>query len=248
MKIIFSFFLLFLASNPLWAKTEITIVAASSLTDTLTKLLKIYEQKHSIKISLSFDSSARLARQIKEGAHADLFFSADKEWTLLLEKENFILPQHSTDFLSNKLVVIAHRSSSLKLNNFSAVGDLPLKTLCMGFGTSPVGKYGYEALNKAQVFSKVSSKIVHGENARHVLEWVAKNEADAGIVFLTDARSEPRVKVLVEIPKDLHSQVIYPVSLVGKNPSPASLKLSQFLKSEEAKKVFEEGGFTVFHP
>ena len=222
-----------------------TMLAASSLTDSVSKIVKEFEKETRTKVNVLFDSSARLARQIKEGSKADLFMSADKEWTEFLAKEKLTSSGKTIDLLSNELVLIAPKSSPVVIKDFKDLGIVPFKTLCMAFGTTPVGKYGYEALNQAGLFQKVSPRIVHGENARNVLEWVAKNEADLAIVYATDALVEPRVKVVARIPQEFHSSIVYPLSLLGKAPQKMAVKLYERLQSEQAMKIYKSYGFKV---
>lgn len=239
-------FILIMLSCPFIAQaTEVTMLAASSLTDSVSKIVKEFEKETGTKVNVLFDSSARLARQIKEGAKADLFMSADKEWTEFLAKEKLTSSGKTIDLLSNELVVIAPKSSPMMIKDFKDLAIVPFKTLCMAFGTTPVGKYGYEALNQAGLFQKVSSRIVHGENARNVLEWVAKNEADLAIVYATDALVEPRVKVIARIPQEFHSSIVYPLSILGKDPQKMAVKLYERLQSEQAIKIFKSYGFKV---
>ncbi len=240
-------FVFFVLPLNLAMASEVSVFAAASLTEALGQIAKKYESLHQTKIQLTFDASSRLARQIKEGAKAELFFSADKEWSTWLEQEKVVGPQMTKELLTNELVVIAHKSSPFILTDLSKMNELKFKVFCMAFGTVPAGKYGYEALHKAGVYSSLAGKIVHGENIRHVLQWVAKNEADLGIVYKTDALVEPKVKILYVIPSSFHSKIVYSVSLLGKAPRPEAKKFFDYLSSKEAGEIFHRAGFKDDH-
>lgn len=222
---------------------EITVFGASSLTNVLSELGKKFETQNNVKVRFNFDSSSRLAQQIHEGAKADLFFSADKEWNKFLEEKKSVLSSNTKELLSNELVLISHKSNKTPLTDLKSLLRISFKTLSLANETVPAGKYSYQALKKADVLIQMSGKIVNGDNVRNVLAWVAKNEADYGIVFLTDAKVEPKVRVRVKIPADFHSPIVYPVSLIGATPSADATAFYQYLQSPEAKKVFEKSGF-----
>lgn len=223
--------------------TEITVFGAASLTNVLTEIGKNFEKQQGGKIKFSFDSSSRLARQIHEGAKADLFFSADKIWNTYLENKKIVLSSNTKDLLSNELVLISHHTNNTPLVDLKSLLRISFKTLSLANETVPAGKYAYESLKKSDVLIQMQGKIVNGDNVRNVLAWVARNEADFGIVFLTDAKVEPKVKIKVIILSNYHSAVIYPVSLVGSTPSSQASAFYDYLQSKEAQQVFERHGF-----
>lgn len=240
------FFVILLLSLGLEARADdIHVFAASSLMDALSSVGNHYAKETSAKARFSFDASSRLAKQITEGAKADIFFSADKEWNIFLEEKKMVVPGNSADVLSNELSLVAHISNPIEVQNLANLGQIKFKTLCLGNETVPAGKLAYEALKKTGNFPGLKSRIVHGDNARNVLSWVAKNEADLAIVFMTDAKAQKSVKELLRIPSDLHSPVIYTVSLVGNHPSKEAISFYRYLQQKTARSIFEEYGFKM---
>jgi molybdate transport system substrate-binding protein len=222
---------------------DIVVFAASSLTDVMTKIATDFEKEHKVKIKFSFDASSRLAFQIEQGAKADLFFSADKEWNNALAKKGFTSEAQTRDLLSNNLVVITHKNQKFIIKNLAALKDVQFKQLALAGDNVPAGKYSFESLMKSGVYEHVKPKVVSADNVRNVLAWVAKDEADLGIVFSTDAKSSSDVKVLLQVPTDYHSLVIYPVSLIGKNPDPDAAKFFVYLQTPKVKNIFIDFGF-----
>lgn len=222
---------------------EIRVFAASSLTDVLSEIGKEFEKNNKTKVIFSFDASSRLARQINEGAKADLFFSADEIWNDFLIKEGQTTPIKTLRLLSNRLVLISQNYSKLHVGSLSALTQVSYNKLALSQETVPAGKYALEALQKAGVHELIKNKIVHADNVRSTLAWVARGEADLGIVFLTDAKIESRVKVLYSIDPGLHTTVIYPVSLIGHRPFPLAREFFDFLQSDKALRLYHKYGF-----
>jgi len=226
---------------------EIKVFAASSLMDALTSVGNQYAKETSAKARFSFDASSRLAKQISEGAKADIFFSADKEWNKFLEDRALVVPGNSADVLSNELSLVTHISNPIEVQDLASLGQINFKTICLASETVPAGKLAYEALNKAGIYSGIKSRIVHGDNARNVLAWVAKNEADLAIVFKTDAKAEKNVREFLRIPSHLHSPVKYTVSLIGNHPSKEALSFYRYLQGKTARSIFEGYGFKMIN-
>ncbi len=227
---------------------ELTVFAASSMTDVLSTIGKAYEKEVKTKIKFNFDASSRLAKQISEGAKADLFFSADKEWIrFLIEKKSIILG-NSIDLLGNELVLITHKKNKIQVNDLKQLPQTKFKSLCLAQETIPAGKYAYETLTKLGVLSGVKSRIVNGDNVRNVLAWVAKNEADLAIVYRTEAKVNSDVKELLSIPAQYHSTIIFPLSLIGNHPSEEALLFYMYLQGKNARKIFEDAGFKILKP
>lgn len=234
--------LLSLCSISLFA-AEVTVLAASSLTNVLSELGKKFEKDKGIKVKFQFDSSARLAQQIHEGAKADLFFSADKEWNKFLENKKNVSGGNTKELLSNELVLISPKGNKTVVTDLKTLLRISFKTICVANETVPAGKYAYQAMKKADVLEQIRGKTVSGDNVRNVLAWVAKNEADFGIVFATDAKVEPKVSVKYKIPSDMHSEITYPLSLVGEVPSTDAKAFYDYLQGPQARKAFEKSGF-----
>lgn len=226
---------------------DINVFAASSLMDALSSIGNQYAKETSARARFSFDSSSRLAKQISEGAKADMFFSADKDWNNFLEEKKRVNPENSADVLTNELSLITHISNPLEVKDLATLGQIKFKTICLASETVPAGKLAYETLKKTDIYSGIKSRIVQGDNARNVLAWVAKNEADLGIVFMTDAKSDKNVKELLRIPSHLHSPIIYKLSLVGNHPSKEAFSFYRYLQGKTARSIFEGYGFKMIH-
>jgi molybdate transport system substrate-binding protein len=226
---------------------EIKVFAASSLMDALTSIGNHYAKETSTRTRFSFDASSRLAKQISEGAKADIFFSADKEWNNFLEEKKMVESGNSSDVLSNELSLVTHISNPIEVQDLATLGQIKFKTICLASGTVPAGKLAYETLKKTGMYSGIKSRIVHGDNARHVLAWVAKNEADLAMVFVTDAKAEKNVRELLRIPSHLHSPVIYTVSLIGNHPTKEALSFYRYLQQKTARSIFERYGFKMIN-
>jgi len=224
----------------------VTVFAAASLTDSLKQVADAYKARTSAAVTLSFNASSTLARQIEQGASADIFFSADTDWMDYLEKAGEIAPGTRKDLLGNRLVLVAAsdaKSPPRIAPGFDLAGALGTGKLAMADPTSvPAGKYGKAALTALSVWDKVAPKVVQAENVRVALEYVARGEAPFGIVYATDAKIAP-VKVVGTFPENSHPPIIYPVALT-KIASPAARAFLTFLEGPEARAIFEKAGFT----
>jgi len=227
---------------------SVTVFAAASLTDSLKSVADAYQAKTGSKIVLSFGASSTLARQIEQGASADLFFSADTDWMDYLNKAGLIAPASRKDLLGNQLVLIAASTNSHELKiapHFDLAGALGDGRLALADPASvPAGKYGKAALTTLGVWDSVASKVAPAENVRIALQYVARGEAPLGIVYATDAKAESAVRVAGVFPDDSHPPIIYPVALT-KTASPQAQAFLAFLEGAEARAIFVKAGFTA---
>ena len=242
--------LLLALSLPLPAAAQgpgVTVFAAASLTDSLKQAADAYKARTGAAVTLSFNASSTLARQIEQGAAADIFFSADTDWMDYLEKAGDIAPGTRRDLLGNQLVLVAAsdaRPAPRIAPGFDLAGALGSGKLAMADPASvPAGKYGKAALTALGVWDKVAAKVAQAENVRVALEYVARGEAPFGIVYATDAKIAP-VKVVGTFPENSHPPIIYPVALT-KSASLAARSFLTFLEGSEARAIFERAGFTV---
>jgi molybdate transport system substrate-binding protein len=224
----------------------VTVFAASSLTDSLKQVADAYKARTGAGVTLSFGASSTLARQIEQGAAADIFFSADTDWMDYLEKAGDIAPGTRKDLLGNGLVLVAATDAKPAPRiapGFDLAGTLGDGKLAMADAASvPAGKYGKAALMALGVWDKVAAKVVQAENVRVALEYVARGEAPFGIVYATDAKVAP-VKVVGTFPENSHPPIIYPVALT-KNASAGARAFLSFLEGPEARAIFARAGFT----
>jgi molybdate transport system substrate-binding protein len=245
--ILFAAFAL-LAPLPAAAQSQtITVFAAASLTDSLKQVADAYKARTGATVTLSFGASSTLARQVEQGASADLFFSADTDWMDYLEKAGQIAPGTRKDLLGNQLVLVAASDAKPAPRiapGFDLAGALGNGKLAMADPASvPAGKYGKAALTALGVWDKVAPKVAQAENVRVALEYVARGEAPFGIVYATDAKVAP-VKVVGTFPENSHPPIIYPVALT-KSAAPAAKNFLAFLSGPEARAIFEKAGFTA---
>lgn len=231
------------------SQVTLTVFAAASLTDSLQKITDEFTRATGIRVRVAFAASSALARQIEMGARADVFFSADQDWMNYLQERELIDPSTRVELLGNRLVLIAPSDSNASIE---LVQDVPLVQalgrsgrLALGDPDSvPAGAYAKAALTSLGVWSDVESRLARAENVRVALMYVARGEAPLGIVYSTDARVEPRVKVIALFPEDSHPPITYPVA-VTKVAQPEAAQYLAYLRSDTAKRVFSEAGFVV---
>jgi molybdate transport system substrate-binding protein len=226
----------------------VTVFAAASLTDSLKAVADAYKTRTGASVTLSFGASSTLARQIEQGAQADIFMSADTDWMDYLEKGGQIADGTRKDLLGNRLVLVAAsdaRPVPKIAPHFDLAGALGDGKLALADPSSvPAGKYGKAALTALGVWDSVAPKVAQAENVRVALEYVARGEAPYGIVYATDARVVPSVHVAGTFPENTHPPIVYPVALT-RTASPAARNFLAFLSGPEAKAIFEKAGFTV---
>jgi molybdate transport system substrate-binding protein len=242
------FFAILLYAAPAAAE-DVTVFAAASLTNALGDIAQAYEQQVKNKVSLSFASSSTLAKQIENGAPADVFLSADLEWMNYLEKRNLLAPGSRFDLLGNRLVLIAPKDSDLAVALAPGVDLLPvLKGGLLATGDPdhvPVGKYAKVALEKLGAWDAVAGRIARADSVRAALALVERGEASLGIVYATDAAVAPKVRVAAVFPENTHPPIVYPVALVQGRATPAAARFLDHLKTDAATAVFRKYGFSV---
>ena len=226
---------------------EIHVFAAASLTDALKELAGEYEKKTGEKILFNLAASSVLARQIEEGAPADLFFSADEAKMDGLDKKGLLGAGTRKSLLSNSLVIVVPADSTLVLKAPQGLNGPEIKRIALGEPrTVPVGVYAKAYLEKLGLWEQVSAKIVPTENVRASLAAVESGNVEAGIVYKTDALISKKVKVAFEVPAAEGPAISYPVAIVKDSKVPAESKaLLEFLESKTAVVVFEKFGFIV---
>lgn len=228
----------------------VTIFAAASLKNALDAAAKAHEAKAGDKAVISYAASSALAKQIEQGAPADVFISADLDWMDYVQKKNLIKNETRFNLLGNRLVLIAPASSTTTLkiaNGFPLAAALGTNHIAMGnVKAVPAGKYGVAALEKLGVWKDVEPKVAQADNVRAALALVAQGEAPFGIVYETDAAAEPKVKIVDIFPEDTHPPIIYPIAITAtaKN-SDAAKAFIDYLKTPDAQAFFTKQGFTI---
>jgi molybdate transport system substrate-binding protein len=229
----------------------VTVFAAASLKNALDAVATAFRAKTGAELKISYAGSMALAKQIESGAPADVFIAADQASMDYLAGKGLVQPGTRSDLLGNTLVIVAPRASKLEKLAFrkdtfsSAIGADKITT---GDPASvPVGKYAKAALEKLGLWEVAEPHFAFTDNVRSALMFVAREEAPLGIVYFSDAKSEPKVKIVATFPTDSHPPIVYPVALTAAAQGEAPKKLLAFLKSKAAKEIFTEQGFSLAH-
>lgn len=223
------------------------VLAAASLQESMTAAADRWAQMGHPKPVISFAGSSALARQIEAGAPADLFASADQEWMDALQKKGLIVPASRATFVANRLVVVAPNDSKARadmahpaaLAKLLASGPVAMANT----DAVPAGKYGKAALTSLGIWSQVSPHVVQAENVRAALALVERGAAPMGIVYSTDAKASPKVKVIGIFPEKTHVPITYPVARLKSSTNPQAEGFRRFLTSRAGKAIFARYGF-----
>jgi molybdate transport system substrate-binding protein len=237
------------ASSSAFAQDKsLTVFAAASMKNALDDVDAAYSAKTGVKIAASYAASSVLAKQIGQGAPADVFVSADTDWMDYAIGKKAINEPTRINLLGNSIVLIAPKDSAI--NNVTIGPGLDLAKLA-GAGkiatgdvsSVPVGKYAKAALEKLGAWNAAEPKFAMAESVRAALTLVARQEAVLGIVYSTDAKVEPGVKIVGTFPADSHPPIIYPVAATATAKADAAGYLA-FLRTSAAKAIFEKYGFS----
>lgn len=231
------------------AAEPVKIFAAASLKNALDEAGSAWKAKAGKDVVVSYAASSALAKQIEQGAPADMFISADLDWMNYLDKKQLIKSDTRRNLLGNALVLVAASGSGLKVTlapGADLAGTLAGGKLAMGEVKSvPAGKYGKAALEKLGLWNSVEKNVAMSENVRAALAFVARGEAKLGIVYATDAKAEPKVEVAGIFPEDSHPPIIYPAALTAAGTNADAGDFLAFLSSPQAGDIFTMQGFTV---
>jgi molybdate transport system substrate-binding protein len=234
---------------PSFAAT-INVFAAASLTESLKEIAAAYERQSGDKVVFNFGASSFLARQIEEGAPADIFFSADEARMDGLEKGGLIVKETRKSRLSNSLVIVIAADNSTQIHSANDLTNASIKRVALADPkTAPAGIYAKQFLAKTKLWSAVEKKVVPTDNVRAALSAVESGNVEVGIVYKTDADISKKVKVAYEVPVKEGPAISYPMALIKDSKDPAaSRKFLQYLESDDAGRVFEKFGFIVCKP
>lgn len=226
---------------------ELQVFAAASLTDALKEIAPAYEAASGEKLQFNFAASNALARQVQEGAPADVFISADEAKMDALQKAGLIVEDTRQSVLSNTLVVVVEADGSFKADSARALSEPAIKRIALADPKGvPAGIYAKEYLEKIGVWAAVKDRVVPTENVRAALAAVESGNADAGIVYKTDAAISKSVKIAFEVPSKEGPDISYPFAVVkGSKNLEAAKKFLDYLKSEPALAVFKKYGFII---
>lgn len=223
------------------------VLAAASLQESMNAAADAWSRKGHPRPRISFAGSSALARQIEAGAPADLFISADEAWMDALDGRKLLRPRTRVSFLRNTLVLIAPRGSAARL---PIRPGMPLAQALGGGRLAmadpvgvPAGIYARQALTRLRVWNTVQAKLAPAENVRAALALVSRGAAPLGVVYGTDARADPSVRVVGIFPPANHDPISYPVALLAASRNPEAEGFRQFLISGEGKALFHRFGF-----
>lgn len=229
------------------SNANILVSAAASLKEALSEIKPLYQQsKPNVNITYNFGASGALQQQIEQGAPADIFISAGKKQVDALEQKGLLVPGTRTNLANNRLVLIVPKNV-VGVSSFYNLTDAKIKKIAIGEPRSvPAGQYGEQVLKKLGIFNKVKSKLVLANNVRQVLAVVESGNADAGLVYATDAKISDKVKVVVAADDKYHSPIVYPMAVIKRSKNVAAAKeFVQFLSGSQAKAVLKKSGFIV---
>lgn len=234
------------------AENKITIFAAASLTNALSEISTQYERVKSVKIVHSFAASSTLAKQIENGAPADIFVSADMKWMNYLQSQSLIDANSRQAFLTNKLVLIAPKNHHFNVvfnQSFDFAKAFDGK-LCLGNVESvPAGIYAKQSLIHYNWWNNIKTRAVGTQDVRGALAFVERGECTAGIVYETDARASNKLAVIGVFPEGSHESILYPMALVknvtvaGYNS--AAINYLNYLTTDPALAIFKKYGFAI---
>ncbi|MEI8592922.1 molybdate ABC transporter substrate-binding protein [Photobacterium sp. Hal280] len=232
------------------AQDKVLVFAASSLTNALNELAESYEQTSGNEIVLSFASSSTLARQLAQGAPADLYLSANTKWMDYAAEQKVINRESRKDLLHNRLVLVTHQSESVDSISLNGSWDITKalngSRLAVGDPNHvPAGIYAKEALESLGLWQQAEPLLARANNVRAALLLVERQEAKFGIVYQTDAQIAQDVKIVAQFPEQSHQPITYPVALTQKIPSKAAQGFYEHLQSSDAAEVFKRYGFSV---
>ncbi|MEO8207187.1 MAG: molybdate ABC transporter substrate-binding protein [Chthoniobacterales bacterium] len=226
---------------------ELHVLAAASLIDALQKIAPSYEKASGDKLVFNFAGSNILARQIQNGAPADVFISADDATMNALEKSGLITAKTRTSLLSNTLVIVVPITSGISLKSAADLENSAIKKFALAQPNSvPAGMYAKEYLTKIGVWKKIKGKVIPTENVRAALAAVASDNVDAGLVYKTDALISKKVKLALAIPAEEGPKIDYPAAVVADSKYPAeAARFLNYLHSKEAAATFKKLGFLI---
>ncbi len=223
-----------------------TVLAAASLADALPAVATAWRAAGGAPVRASFDATSRLAAQVEQGVPADVFIAADTAWMNDLAAHGRIDPATRTDLLGNTLVVVVARDGSFAPTTPSALAGPGLRRLALAGENVPAGRYALAALRSTGVWESLAPRVVRADNVRAAMAWVTRGEADAAVVYRTDALADARARVAFAFAPQAHPPVVYPAAVLrgAARPQEAARFLA-FCRSAVGRAVFVRAGFTV---
>ncbi len=227
------------------SNATLLVSAAASLKEALEEIKTGYQQsKPGVTINYNFGASGALLQQIQQGAPADIFISAGKKQVDTLEQAGRLVAGTRSNLARNRLVLIVPRNVT-NVNSFFNLTRDDIKKIAIGEPRSvPAGQYAEQVLKQLKIYDKIKSKFVFANNVRQVLAAVESGNADAGLVYRTDAAISNKVKTVVAASETYHSPIIYPVAVLRQSKNPqAAREFVQYLSGDQAQGVLRKYGF-----
>jgi molybdate transport system substrate-binding protein len=229
---------------------DVLVFAAASVKNALDEANALFLFENGSGVKVSYGASSALAKQIENGAPADVFISADNDWMDYLAARKLIKPDTREKFLGNKLVLITGANSNVALTigqNFPLAQALGNGRLAMADPAAvPAGKYGKAALEKLGVWASIANKVAPAQDVRAALTLVSRGEAPLGIVYQSDAAADKNVKVVATFPESSHPPIVYPIAILASSINGVAPVYTQYLLSPKAEPFFEKQGFVVY--
>lgn len=234
-------------ARPGFSADGLTVFAAASLKNAMDEISARFERETGHAVAVSLAGSSALARQIRHGAPADIFISANPDWMNALEREGLIDPASRFDLLTNSLVLVAHGQDAppvrvapgLDLTGLLGDGRLAMTLV----DAVPAGIYGKGALEWLGAWTAVAPRVAQADNVRAALALVSSGEAPLGIVYATDAAADDNVSVIGTFPAGAHPPIVYPAAAVAGSRKPLNRRFLAWLRGPAARKAFERQGF-----
>lgn len=228
---------------------EVTVFAAASTKNAMDEIATRFAQDTGHTATVSLAGSSALARQIQQGAPADIYISANVGWMDRLQEEGLIAPETRFDLLHNSIVLVAHGQNGALVEigpEMDLSGMLGEDRLAMALVDAvPAGIYGKAALDSLGLWDSVAPKVAQADNVRAALALVSTGEAPMGIVYATDAVADDRVTVVATFPADTHPPIVYPVAALSESDNPLKSAFLDYLRGDAAREAFERQGFVV---
>ncbi len=224
----------------------LTVSAAISLKDAFDEIGKAFQTKGGAKINFNYGASGALQQQIESGAPVDVYASAGERQMDALEKRGFVIPETRSDFAGNSLVLIVPKNSKLNIQTFNDLTKSEVQKIAVGNPkTVPAGQYAEESLTKLNLKDVLQSKLITAENVRQVLDYVARGEVDAGIVYATDAQAaKDNVNIVAAAAESSHSPILYPLAIIaGSKQTQTARDFTGFILGANGQEILRKFGF-----
>lgn len=242
--IVLSLTLVACSSRPSEDRTELLVAAAASLKEVLTDIGVAFETRYGTKITFNFAGSNLLQRQIETGAPVDIFASAAAIQMDVLAAQGLVISATRRMFATNAMVLIIPRDSPVAIESFADLTDERITRIALGSAGAPIRLYSEETLRHIGLWDTLSSKFIFAGNTRQVLEYVARGETDAGLVYQTDALIRPKVRLVAEADSSWHHPIEYPIAVIAGSPQQdIARQFIAFIMSDAGQEIVRRYGF-----